>query len=122
MRNSCTTASSSSVVTPGLQCSPARTTACAARRPARRIRSIISGVCTVVLERLGSRFPTYSGRGMLSGTSRHGETWPWVSGALMASSLASWQARVAVDAHRVRELPELDQGGVALAGVVLAQQ
>src|SRR5262245_21477521 len=76
-RNSCTIASISSVLTPGLQCSPASITARAASLPATRIRSIVSGVCTLEPRHgFGPRFPTYSGRGMLDGTCRHADSVP----------------------------------------------
>src|SRR5215831_14257491 len=129
MRNSCTTRSTSSVVTPGLQCSPASTTACAASRPATRIRSTISGVCTVRLDRVGSFLPTYSGRGIDAGTSRQGESSPGTKALLLpiASTVTgarrrSGQGRQAVDAVLVLLQPVRHQVVVALAGGPLGEQ
>ena len=70
------------MVTPGWQCSPASWVAWAASRPAIRIFSMVSGVWTSEPRYcFGSGLPTYSGRGWLAGTSRHGESVPGRSGA-----------------------------------------
>src|SRR6201986_1759771 len=69
--------SSASVVTPGATALPASASAPAAIRPATRIFSITSGVCThgsVPSRAVG--FPTYSGRGIDLGTGSVGETTP----------------------------------------------
>ena len=69
--------SSSSVVTPGATALPASWSAPAAIRPATRIFSITSGVCTH--GSLPSRtvdFHAYSGRGMRPGTGRVGDNSP----------------------------------------------
>src|ERR1700758_1150659 len=69
--------SSASVVTPGAPALPASASAPAAIRPATRIFSITSGVCThgSVPSRAGG-LPTYSGRGIDVGTGSVGETAP----------------------------------------------
>src|SRR5262245_19673342 len=56
---------------------------------------MISGGCTVRGERIGSFFPTYSGRAICGGTSRHELITPGVNGAraLMPSSLTRAPAR-----------------------------
>src|SRR5439155_4025993 len=93
-RNSCTNRSISSVVTPGLQCSPASAVAWAASRPAMRIFSIVSAVCTLDPRYgRGCGRPTYSGRGMWAGTSRQGPTRPGVSGARRADMLPTLATR-----------------------------
>ena len=69
--------SSSSVVTPGATALPASASAPAAIRPATRIFSITSGVCTH--GSLPSRavcLPTYSGRGIDLGTGSVGDSTP----------------------------------------------
>src|SRR5246127_934144 len=69
--------SSASVATPGATALPASASAPAAIRPATRIFSITSGVCThgsVPSRALG--LPTYSGRGVDLGTGSVGETPP----------------------------------------------
>src|SRR5277367_4773217 len=72
--------SSSSVVTPGATALPASASAPAAIRPATRIFSITSGVCThgsVPSRAVG--LPTYSGRGIDLGTGSVDETAPAIS-------------------------------------------
>src|ERR1700760_4349933 len=69
--------SSASVVTPGATALPASASAPAAIRPATRIFSITSGVCThgsVPSRAVG--LPTYSGRSIDLGTGSVGETTP----------------------------------------------
>src|SRR5277367_882383 len=69
--------SSSSVVTPGATALPASASAPAAIRPATRIFSITSGVCThgsVPSRAVG--LPTYSGRGIDLGTGSVGDSTP----------------------------------------------
>ena len=69
--------SSSSVVTPGSTALPASASAPAAIRPATRIFSITSGVCTHgSVPSLAVGLPTYSGRGMRLGTGRVGDNTP----------------------------------------------
>lgn len=71
----CATRSSSSVVTPGAMSLAASAIARAAIRPATRIASIVSGVCTSgPVYGVGAGFPTYSGRLMFPGTGRVGES------------------------------------------------
>src|ERR1700732_1032097 len=72
--------SSASVVTPGATALPASASAPAAIRPATRIFSITSGVCThgsVPSRAVG--LPTYSGRGIDLGTGRVGDTAPAIN-------------------------------------------
>src|SRR5271166_4116011 len=72
--------SNASVVTPGATALPASASAPAAIRPATRIFSITSGVCThgsVPSRAVG--LPTYSGRGIDLGTGSVGETAPAIS-------------------------------------------
>ena len=69
--------SSASVVTPGATALPASASAPAAIRPATRIFSMTSGVCThgsVPSRAVG--LPTYSGRGIDLGTGSVGDTTP----------------------------------------------
>src|SRR5581483_151670 len=69
--------SSASVVTPGATALPASASAPAAIRPATRIFSITSGVCThdsVPSRAVG--LPTYSGRGIDLGTGSVGDSTP----------------------------------------------
>ena len=73
--------SSSSVVTPGAMCSATAAIACAAIRPATRIRSMVSWDCTQLpVYGSGIGLSTYSGRAMCIGTSRRGDTIPGRSG------------------------------------------
>src|SRR5882724_13704807 len=77
---SCATLSSSSVVTPGEMIFAASAIARAAIRPAIRIASIVSGVCTSgPVYGVGAGLPTYSGRRMFPGTERAGESSPGTS-------------------------------------------
>src|SRR6476660_1158153 len=77
MRNSCPTRSTSSVVTPGAMTAAAASMACAASRPATRIRSMVSASLTSgPSSRLGAGRSTYSGRAMDAGTGRRGDTTP----------------------------------------------
>jgi len=80
--NSCTTLSMSSVIAPGLTALPPSASACAAIRPATRIASMTSSVCThgSVL-RAGAGLSTYSGRTMDDGTWRRGDWTPGFNGA-----------------------------------------
>jgi hypothetical protein len=74
---SCAMRSSSSVVTPGATALPASASAPAAIRPATRIFSITSGVCThgsCPSRAVG--LPTYSGRSIERGTGSVGDTVP----------------------------------------------
>ena len=72
--------SSSSVVTPGLACSPTSAIAWAEILPAALIFAICSGVFTLEpLYWAGAGLPTYSGRTIESGTAKRGETSPGVS-------------------------------------------
>jgi hypothetical protein len=67
-------------VTPGATVAPPTASAPAAIRPATRMASITSGVCTQgSVLRAGAALPTYSGRGMCAGTGRIGATVPGVS-------------------------------------------
>src|SRR3954453_21403257 len=103
-RNSCTTRSISSVVTPGLQCSPASWVACAAIRPATRIFSMVSGVCTCEPRHSFGRFlPTYSGRTICAGTARHGDCFPGTNGARTVMRPAY---RRGIGAYRWRPPPD----------------
>ena len=80
IRNSWPIRSSSSVVTPGTMCRPTSSSACAASRPATRIRSMTSADFTSEPRNgVGAFFPTYSGRAMWAGTSRQGEIVPGTS-------------------------------------------
>ena len=73
--------SSSSVLTPGTTALPASASAPAAMRPASRIFSITSGVCTQgSLPSAAVDRPTYSGRSIDFGTARVGDTTPARSG------------------------------------------
>ena len=67
--------SSSSVVTPGAMWRPTSAIACAAIRPATRIRSIGLGVLDLAARcnGAGAGRPTYSGRGIEAGTGRDGD-------------------------------------------------
>src|SRR3954470_3054817 len=74
------TLSSSSVVTPGAMVFAASSMARAAMRPAIRIASTVSGVCTSgPVYGVGAGLPTYSGRRMFPGTERVGESSPGTS-------------------------------------------
>src|SRR5512143_586937 len=74
---SCAMRSSSSVVTPGVTALPASASAPAAMRPATRIFSITSGVCTHgSLPSFAVGFHAYSGRGIDDGTGRVGDCTP----------------------------------------------
>ena len=64
------------MVIPGRTFFPTSSSARAAIFPATRILSMISGVLTSGSPVRGRFFPTYSGRGMLDGTLRIGETCP----------------------------------------------
>ncbi|BBX70936.1 hypothetical protein MPSYJ_43970 [Mycolicibacterium psychrotolerans] len=65
------------MVTPGATALPASASAPAAIRPATRIFSITSGVCTHGSEpSCAVGLPTYSGRGIDAGTGRVGDTVP----------------------------------------------
>ena len=71
---SCAIRSSSSVVTPGATALPASASAPPAIRPATRIFSITSGVCTHgSVPSRAVALPTYSGRGMRLGTGSVGD-------------------------------------------------
>ena len=99
------------MVTPGLQCSPASWVAWAASRPAIRIFSMVSGVCTCEPRHsLGRFLPTYSGRAMWAGTGRHGESVPGVSGA----------RTVMAQAYRQQPRPVTRAHGPAAGAVVAA--
>src|ERR1700761_9108066 len=77
---SCATRSSASVVTPGATTLPASASAPAAIRPATRIFSITSGVCTHgSVPSRAVDLPTYSGRGIDLGTGSVGDTVPAIS-------------------------------------------
>src|SRR5271166_1070613 len=77
---SCATRSNASVVTPGATDLPASASAPAAIRPATRIFSITSGVCTHgSVPSRAVDLPTYSGRGIDLGTGSVGETAPAIS-------------------------------------------
>ncbi|GAB7107978.1 hypothetical protein JCM4814A_62920 [Streptomyces phaeofaciens JCM 4814] len=68
------------MVTPGAISFAASAIACAAIRPARRIASTVSGVCTSGPEYgVGAGLPTYSGRRMFPGTERVGDSSPGTS-------------------------------------------
>ncbi|GGU60607.1 hypothetical protein GCM10010502_08870 [Kitasatospora aureofaciens] len=86
------TASSASVVTPGAISFAASSIARAAIRPAIRIFSIVSAVCTSgPVYGVGAGLPTYSGRAMCAGTLRVGD---WMPGTrAMAASLAAGSRR-----------------------------
>jgi hypothetical protein len=76
------TASMSSVVAPGLTALPPSARAWAAIRPATRIASIVSAVCTHGSTlRFGAGLSTYSGRAMADGTARRGDWTPGFNGA-----------------------------------------
>jgi hypothetical protein len=58
-------------------CAATSVIACAAMRPATRMRSIVSASLSgEPVKRAGPGRPTYSGRGIDSGTGRSGETTP----------------------------------------------
>src|ERR1700758_913250 len=77
---SCAMRSRSSVVTPGATTLPASASAPAAIRPATRIFSITSGVCTQgSVPSRAVDLPTYSGRGIDLGTGSVGDTAPAIS-------------------------------------------
>src|SRR5690349_9009575 len=96
--NSWATRSSSSVVTPGAMCLAASAIACAAIRPAIRIRSMVSLSCTSgPVYGVGAGLPTYSGRRMFPGTERTGvispgtsSDWPDMPASLTSVSGAPW--------------------------------
>ena len=63
------------MVTPGAMCLAASYMACDAIRPATRIFSIVSAVCTCEpVYRFGAGLPTYSGRAISRGTLRSGDS------------------------------------------------
>src|ERR1700740_1592834 len=77
---SCAMRSNASVVTPGATALPAPASAPAAIRPATRIFSITSGVCTHgSVPSRAVDLPTYSGRGIDLGTGSVGDTAPAIS-------------------------------------------
>ena len=86
--------SNSSVVTPGATALPASARAPAAIRPATRIFSITSGVCTQgSLPSWAVGLPTYSGRGMRLGTGSIGDNTPGDS-AVRAGMPPAYRVRV----------------------------
>ena len=106
--------SSSSVVTPGATALPASASAPAAIRPATRIFSITSGVCThgsVPSWAVG--LPTYSGRGIDLGTGSVGDSSPGASAvrAGMTLSLARLSPVLPTRSGAIRAT-----GGAAMSG------
>ncbi len=67
----------------GATCLPTSSRACAAIRPATRMRSIVSGVLMSDSSILGRFLPTYSGRSIWAGTFRMGEIRPGWSSVVM---------------------------------------
>src|SRR6202012_3074293 len=111
--------SSASVVTPGATTVAASASAPAAIRPATRIFSITSGVCTHgSVPSRAVDLPTYSGRGIDLGTASVGDTAPAISsertgrtgippGYLVSNALTPTQQRPArsFDFHRAAHHP-----------------
>src|SRR5579875_765196 len=90
---SCAIRSSSSVVTPGATAFPASASAPAAIRPAMRIFSMTSGVCTQgSLPSRAVGLPTYSGRGIDLGTGSVGDSTPGDSAARTGMPPAYWRS------------------------------